>query len=64
MWGLPGAVLSVPLLAIGRVVLQRTDHPLAKRLLHIIRETAKDELLEMLRKREGFWKPNSVRHTP
>lgn len=38
MWGLCGAVLSVPLLAIIRIVLTRADHPLAKRLLHLIRE--------------------------
>ena len=36
--GLPGAVLSVPMLAVIRILLTRADHPMAKRVLHVIRE--------------------------
>jgi predicted PurR-regulated permease PerM len=37
-WGLPGAVLSVPLLGGIKIVLHHTDHPLAKYFLVMIRE--------------------------
>ena len=38
VWGLPGAVLSVPFLGIMKVVAHHTDHPQAKALLMMIRE--------------------------
>jgi predicted PurR-regulated permease PerM len=53
MWGICGAILSV---------LQRTDHPLAKRLLAVIRESHKDALLAVteMNKRHKLWKPQKV----
>lgn len=38
LWGLPGAVLSVPLLGAIKIVLHHTDHPIAKYFLMMIRE--------------------------
>ena len=40
IWGLQGAVLSVPLLAAMKVALEDTDHPMAKMVLRIVRESA------------------------
>lgn len=40
VWGLPGAVLSVPLLGIMKIVAHHTDHPQAKIFLSIVREDA------------------------
>lgn len=40
IWGLQGAVLSVPLLAAMKVALEECDYPMAKMLLNIIRESA------------------------
>merc|ERR1712072_1479875 len=40
LWGLPGAVLSVPLLGAIKIVLHHTDHPIAKYFLIMIREDA------------------------
>jgi len=40
LWGLPGAVLSVPLLGAIKIVLHHTDHPIAKYFLMMIREDA------------------------
>lgn len=37
-WGLPGAVLSVPLLGAVKITLHHTDHPMAKYFLVLIRE--------------------------
>lgn len=37
-WGLPGAVLSVPLLGAIKITLHHTDHPMAKYFLVLIRE--------------------------
>ncbi len=57
MWGLPGAILAVPLLAVMRILLHRTDHPLAKRVLSIIRDTPMDELVALQKKREAMFRP-------
>jgi predicted PurR-regulated permease PerM len=38
LWGIPGAVLSVPLLGAIKIVLHHTDHPIAKYFLKLIRE--------------------------
>lgn len=38
LWGLAGAVISVPLLAAMKIILHHTDHPLAKHTLRIVRE--------------------------
>lgn len=40
IWGLQGAVLSVPLLAAMKIALEEADHPMAKMVLRIIRESA------------------------
>ena len=47
MLGLSGAIVAVPLLAVTRIILHRTDHPLAKRAVSIIRDTPKDELVAL-----------------
>lgn len=57
MWGLPGAILAVPLLAITRIVLHRTDHPVAKRALTIIRDKPMDEKVALQKKREAMFRP-------
>ena len=57
MWGLSGAILAVPLLAITRILLHRTDHPLAKRVVSIIRDTPMDELVALQKKREAMFRP-------
>lgn len=38
VWGLPGAVLSVPILGIIKIVCHHIDHPLAKYFLKTVRE--------------------------
>merc|ERR1711865_603359 len=38
VWGLMGAVFSVPLLSIQKVCLQHTNHPMAKYIVMMIRE--------------------------
>lgn len=38
VWGLPGAVLSVPILGIIKIVCHHTDHPLANYFLITVRE--------------------------
>jgi len=38
VWGLPGAVLSVPMLGIQKIVMVYTNHPFAKYSLMLIRE--------------------------
>ena len=38
VWGLPGAVLSVPLLGIQKILMVYTNHPFAKYMLMLIRE--------------------------
>ena len=40
VWGLPGAVLSVPILGIMKIVAHHTDHPQAKSFLATVREDA------------------------
>jgi predicted PurR-regulated permease PerM len=40
IWGIQGAILSVPLLAAMKVALEDTDHPMAKMVLRIVRESA------------------------
>ena len=35
------------MLAVTRIILHRTDHPLAKRAVSIIRDTPKDELVAL-----------------
>lgn len=51
LWGLSGAVLSVPLLGALKIICHDTDHPMAKTFLVMIREEAEvddenDELLD------------------
>ena len=47
IWGLIGAVLSVPLLAVQKICLMHANHPLAKSFLMCIREDATiDEMAE------------------
>ena len=38
LWGLLGAILSVSLLGIQKILLQRTNHPIAKYCVMLIRE--------------------------
>ena len=40
IWGLQGAVLSVPLLAAMKIALEEADYPLAKMILRMVRESA------------------------
>ena len=40
IWGLQGVVLSMPLLAATKIALEEADHPMAKMILRIIRESA------------------------
>ena len=40
IWGITGAVLSVPLLAVQKICLMHANHPLAKTFLMCIREDA------------------------
>ena len=40
IWGLQGAVLSVPLLAALKVALEEADHPMCKMVLRVVRESA------------------------
>ena len=37
IWGIPGAVLSVPLLGIQKILMVYTNHPFAKYMLLLIR---------------------------
>ena len=38
IWGMCGAILSVPLLGVMKVLLDEADYPLAKQMLTLIRE--------------------------
>jgi hypothetical protein len=38
IWGITGAILSVPMLAIQKILLTKANHPLAKTVLAMIRE--------------------------
>lgn len=40
LWGIPGAVMSVPLLGIQKIIFNYTNHPFAKYFLMLIREDA------------------------
>lgn len=40
LWGICGAVLSVPLLGAVKICLHHTDHPLAKHVVALLREQA------------------------
>ena len=51
VWGIPGAILSVPLLGATKIILDNTDYPLAKRVLHLMRE---DNTIEELIEAPGF----------
>eukprot|EP01043_Picozoa_sp_COSAG02_P056182 COSAG02_NODE_6625_length_3452_cov_19.679392_2_plen_568_part_00 len=58
VWGLPGAVLSVPILGIMKIVAHHTDHPQAKMFLATVREDAevdvdKDEAWAKLREQRA-----------
>ena len=57
-----GAVLSVPLLSIARIMLTRADHPLAKQLLHIIRESNTVDEMSVIRgkMRKGGGAPSTL----
>jgi hypothetical protein len=39
LWGLKGAILSVPLLGVWKIVAHHVDHPIAKASLRLIRES-------------------------
>ena len=51
LWGIPGAILSVPLLGAQKILLDAADYPLAKRMLHLMRE---DNSVEELIEARGF----------
>ena len=51
LWGIPGAILSVPLLGAQKILLDAADYPLAKRMLHLMRE---DNTVEELIEARGF----------
>lgn len=53
VWGIPGAILSVPLLGATKIILDQTDYPLAKRVLYLMRE---DNTIEELIEAPGFKK--------
>jgi predicted PurR-regulated permease PerM len=58
VWGLPGAVLSVPILGIMKIIAHHTDHPQAKMFLATVREDAevdvdKDEAWAKLREQRA-----------
>jgi len=49
IWGLLGAILSVPMLGIQKITMAHANHPLAKTVLSMIREDATvDELAEIV----------------
>eukprot|EP01051_Picozoa_sp_SAG22_P010774 SAG22_NODE_989_length_6137_cov_5.207519_2_plen_533_part_00 len=50
MWGLPGAVLSVPFLGIMKISAHHTDHPQAKYFLKLIRESYEVDV-----EKDQFW---------
>lgn len=58
IWGMAGAVLSVPLLGVMKILLDDTDYPLAKRFLALMREdsTIDEEKIsrEMIRQLAGY----------
>ena len=55
IWGIQGAVLSVPLLAAMKVALEECDYPLAKMLLGVIRESASIDDAVQAQVREGAY---------
>jgi predicted PurR-regulated permease PerM len=40
LWGLMGAIFSVPLLGVMKILLSHTNHPMAKYVIMLIREDA------------------------
>jgi hypothetical protein len=57
LWGLPGAILSVPLLGAMKILLDAADYPLAKQILYIIKE---DNSIEELVEAPGFDKTDGT----
>ena len=51
LWGICGAILSVPLLGATKVLLDDSDHPMAKQILYLIKE---DNSIEELVEGRGF----------
>jgi hypothetical protein len=50
LWGIYGAILSVPLLGVFKLLMDAADFPLAKMVLHVIRaDNSVDEGLERTR---------------
>lgn len=63
LWGLRGAVLSVPLLGAMKIILHHTEHPLAKYMLVLIRENKTvdyDGDREFLRQKAEFNKATDI----
>ena len=46
LWGLKGAVLSVPLLGVWKIVASSIDHPIAKGSLKLIRESPEVDVMK------------------
>jgi predicted PurR-regulated permease PerM len=63
IWGMCGAVLSVPMLGVMKILLDETDYPLAKRLLGLMREdsTIDEEAMSraMVRELSGYQQEHS-----
>merc|ERR1712086_82387 len=57
VWGLPGAVLSVPMLGIQKIVMVYTNHPFAKYALMLIRE---DPTLDEAKERAAAGLPVTI----
>ncbi len=54
IWGIQGAVLSVPLLAAMKVALEEADHPMCKMVLRVVRESASiDDAVEAQKGRKA-----------
>lgn len=63
IWGMCGAMLSVPLLGVMKILLDEADYPLAKRMLTLIREdsTLDEEKMarEMIKELSGYQQEHS-----
>ena len=64
IWGLCGAILSVPLLGAMKIMLDEIDHPMAKIFLATIREDAgvdeEEQAREQIRNLSGWLQENQV----
>merc|ERR1712086_388708 len=60
LWGLMGAIFSVPLLGIQKILLSHTNHPMAKYVIMLIREDATIDEQSVAEEKKNMLKKNKA----